>query len=130
MYFIDLKATCSYLGIDRIFANCTDISVKKVSSSKSTKRSHSDTISTKRKVRFLNPPYTNYEKSVTTYSIMELFDVFERFVHMETLDRKKHRHKTSLHKAFHFLFSCYEDWIMSYLLAYDKRRKKPFVSVT
>ncbi|GIY30349.1 hypothetical protein CDAR_126051 [Caerostris darwini] len=78
--------------------------------------------SRKRKVRFANPPYTNYGKHLTNYSTTELVDVFERFVHIEMLDIKRGK-KMSLHKAFHTLFNLYEEWFVKFLHATDRRRK-------
>ncbi|GFR04780.1 hypothetical protein TNCT_28971 [Trichonephila clavata] len=130
MAFIDLSSTCTYLGIDKLLTSSFNDTEKKIPAPKMAKRSRSGTLIDKKQVRFMSPPYTNCEKSVTAYSVTELLDVFERFVNMEVMDRKKYRHKMSLHKIFHFLFNCYEDWIVSYLLAYDKRRKKPYVMGT
>ncbi|KAF8788123.1 hypothetical protein HNY73_009657 [Argiope bruennichi] len=75
-------------------------------------------------VRFPTPPYTNLQKRLSRYCLSELFDVYERFVHLELLDDDSTGKKLSLHQVFDLLFTYYEEWFSNFLHVLDKRRRK------
>lgn len=70
-----------------------------------------------KKVRFCKPLNVNQKKSVSEYSVTELMDIYQRFVHMEMVDDKQKRGEMSLHRVFKVLFDCNEKWMDSYLEA-------------
>lgn len=70
-----------------------------------------------KKIRFCKPLNVNQKKSVTEYTMTELLDIHQRFVHMEMVEDKQKRGKMSLHQVFKFIFDCNEKWMDSYLEA-------------
>ncbi|GBN24705.1 hypothetical protein AVEN_248703-1 [Araneus ventricosus] len=99
--------------------------VKRKSALKQPKGDISKLLCTEKKhVRFPTPAHTNSQKSLSHYTLSELFDVYQRFVHLEMMDNKTVGKKISLNKAFNLLFGCYDEWFQNFLFVSDKRRRK------